>query len=158
MDKKKSLIIIILALILALAVALMIQPKRTTTPLPLKEDQVKNVNFGIHTPNSEEEEKQEEIAEKEGKEDSAKTVINKTISTKQNSNKTVIKSTLATPTFERLEVKEEINKVEEAGVSFDDPGIINDNGVIVVTRDFKLKSPRKYSFKDFGVLAEPPVR
>ena len=50
------------------------------------------------------------------------------------------------------------NKVEEAGVSFDDPGIINDNGVIVVTRDFKLKSPRKYSFKDFGVLAEPPVR
>ena len=63
MDKKKSLIIIILALILALVVALMIQPKRTTTPLPLKEDQVKNVNFGIQTPNSEEEEKEEEKEE-----------------------------------------------------------------------------------------------
>lgn len=62
------------------------------------------------------------------------------------------------PTFTKLELREEQEQIEKVGITFDDPGIHNDNGTIVVTRDFKIKSPRKYSFKDFGVLAEPPIR
>ena len=155
MDKKKSILIIILALIMALVVALMIQPKRTT-PLELKDNQKEGTIFESSTSVNEEDIKEEPETVNEEK------IIEEKASANKQENKNTTKATsttnLDTPTFERLEVKEEINKVEEAGVSFDDPGIINDNGVIVVTRDFKLKSPRKYSFKDFGVLAEPPVR
>lgn len=156
MDKKKSILIIILALIMALVVALMIQTKHTT-PLEIKDSQKEKTIFDSSTSVNEEDIKKE-IFKTVNEE---KKVEEKASANKQE-NKSTAKATfttnLDTPTFERLEVKEEINKVEEAGVSFDDPGIINDNGVIVVTRDFKLKSPRKYSFKDFGVLAEPPVR
>ena len=51
--------------------------------------------------------------------------------------------------------KEEANTVQVGGVveEVEDYGVrTNEDGLVEVTREFKMKSPRKYSFVDFGFL------
>lgn len=152
MDKKKAVLVIILALLLAFVVATLMKPKQIET-IPALNPNEERV---IETEGSVVDENLEVVENENVKENTEETFIKKEVV--KSVDKTLSKTQNQTPVFERLQVKEETTKIEEAGVSFEDPGIINENGVIVVTRDFKLKSPRKYSFKDFGVLAEPPVR
>jgi hypothetical protein len=152
MDKKKAVLVIILALLLAFTVAMLIKPKqiKTIPALNQKEELITETEAPVV-----------ENSEVLKNEDNSNIKIETTITEKPITkfiDKTTVEPQEQTPFFEKLQVQEETTKVEEAGVSFDDPGIINENGVIVVTRDFKIKSPRKYSFKDFGVLAEPPIR
>ena len=150
MDKKKVLIIIF-AIILAIIVAIFINSKRPVVApenmMDISEDVVQE---SVVVESSEELE--EESAEP-SKEESFK---KKNEITKTSNKPSAIGE--ETPVLKKIEVKEVSEQVEEAGVIFEDPGIINENGTIVVTREFKIKSPRKYSFKDFGVLAEPPIK
>ena len=152
MDKKKAVLVIILALLLAFAVAILIKPKHMETIPTLNQEQEQVIEMNV----SGIEENIEVVEDKNVKEKPEETTIKKVIV--KPIDKTVSKAQNQAPVFERLQVKEEASKVEEASVSFEDPGIIDKHGTIIVTRDFKIKSPRKYSFKDFGVLAEPPVR
>lgn len=155
MNNKKKILVILLALLLALAVSLIMHPKQIKKEKSLENNQIEETIIDISSESlnknevieENQETPQEEISINESKLTDKK-IINKINDSKKEE----------APIFKKLEVKEETAKIEEAGISFEDPGIINDNGVIVVTRDFKLKSPRKYSFKDFGVLAEPPVK
>lgn len=152
MDKKKSFCVIIISAVLAFAVALLLKPKQENIPDLIENNAPAKIEEKVT--NTEISDTAQELEEPKFTENSAREVQkNKNTSIEQ----TVDKKEEA-PIFKKLQFEEDVTKVEEASVSFDDPGIINDNGVIVVTRDFKIKSPKKYSFKDFGVLAEPPVR
>lgn len=160
MNNKKKFLVILLALLLALAVSLIMHPKQTKKEKSLENNQTEETIIDISSESLNKNEEIEEIKENSQEENSTteNKITNKKIINKINESKKVDSKKEEAPIFKKLEVKEETAKIEETGISFEDPGIINDNGVIVVTRDFKLKSPRKYSFKDFGVLAEPPVR
>ena len=157
MDRKKALFVIIVSAILAFAVAFVLKPKQLNTMTtssvinpPVTSEEI----FENSTEKLSEQAIEPVTSQKENKALTSASVSKD----KEKITITDLKKEDQTPFFEKLQVQEEVTKVEEAGVSFDDPGIINENGVIVVTRDFKIKSPRKYSFKSFGVLAEPPVR
>ena len=160
MNNKKKILVILLALLLALAVSLIMHPKQIKKEKSLENNQIEETIIDISSESLNKNEEIEEIQETSQEDISINEnkLTNKKIINKINDSKKVDSKKEEAPIFEKLEVKEETAKIEEAGISFEDPGIINDNGVIVVTRDFKLKSPRKYSFKDFGVLAEPPVK
>lgn len=151
MDKKKAVLVIILALLLAFTVAMLTKPKqiKTIPALNQKEELITETEAPVV-------ENSEVLKNEDNSNIKIETTTEKPIT--KFIDKTTVELQEQTPFFEKLQVQEETTKVEEAGVSFNDPGIINENGVIVVTRDFKIKSPRKYSFKDFGVLAEPPIR
>ena len=160
MNNKKKILVILLALLLALAVSLIMHPKQIKKEKSIENNQIEETIIDISSESLNKNEVIEEIQETSQEEISINEskLTDKKIIDKINESKKVDSKKEEAPIFKKLEVKEETAKIEEAGISFEDPGIINDNGVIVVTRDFKLKSPRKYSFKDFGVLAEPPVR
>ena len=154
MDNKKAFLIIFLATALALVITLLIKPKEEKTILNNEQPAIENLESeknidseAFESNNNSENESQQEDVKIE--------VKPKELTNPQTK---ISKEKDSMPIFEKLEVKEEYSKVEEAGVYFEDPGILNENGTIVVTRDFKVKSPRKYSFKDFGVLAAPPIR
>ena len=57
-------------------------------------------------------------------------------------------TTKETPIFDNIVVKEGavVEEVEK------DYGIKKEGNTIVITREFNYKSPKKYSFKDFGIL------
>lgn len=162
MNNKKKILVILLALLLALAVSLIMHPKQIKKEKSIENNQIEEtiIDISSESLNKNEviEEIQETSQEKVSITEAKSKLTDKKIINKTNDTNKVDSKKEEAPIFEKLEVKEETAKIEEAGISFEDPGIINDNGVIVVTRDFKLKSPRKYSFKDFGVLAEPPVK
>ena len=160
MNNKKKILVILLALLLALAVSLIMHPKQIKKEKSIENNQIEETIIDISSESLNKNEVIEEIQETSQEEISINEskLTDKKIIDKINESKKVDSKKEEAPIFKKLEVKEETAKIEEAGISFEDPGIINDNGVIVVTRDFKLKSPRKYSFKDFGVLAEPPVK
>ncbi len=151
MDKKKALLIVLLAALLAFVIAYLIKPREEKELPEIKQSTIEQVETS-----SIEETPQEDESTELLKETNKSPVLTEVKEVKKSN--VVSKSEKVQPVFDKLEVKEEISKIEEASVYFEDPGIINENGTIVVTRDFKIKSPRKYSFKDFGVLATPPVK
>ena len=157
MDKKKIFVVILLGAILALISALtFIKPKQSKVF-----DNNESTTVVEEIVNSENMESKAQNFDSQLDNDIVETA------TQEKAKDTNIKSPVLnaekkfeqeTPIFEDLKVEEDVTKIEEAGVSFIDPGVIDENGIIVVTRDFKIKSPKKYSFKDFGVLAAPPVK
>lgn len=157
MNNKKVLIIAIAALLAIFVAFFIAQKKSSYNQLEDKPEIVTSEDVNLDKSSldestletNKEAEKPEILSNITAKEKKDISYNTKQITTQKESN---------LPTFTKLELREEQKQIEKVGITFDDPGIHNDNGTIVVTRDFKIKSPRKYSFKDFGVLAEPPIR
>ena len=137
----KRLIIFIIALILALVCALFISKKDSEVAEKLLPDEVKEEAVV----NNEVEEKFEENSIQ----NEVLTKIEKVFNQKEENQKVDLSSQ------EKENVYSEENIVHEVGVieEVEDFGIRKDsNGLVEITREFKLKSPTKYSFVDFGVL------
>ena len=141
---KKTIITIVLATLLALVAAFIILNKNTTAVQNenntnqqeeiIVEDETSSETEKIENKNSEEEE--EEIKKDEK-------ALRPTASTKPV--KSIIKEAPS----------EDKTIVQEASITKDaepDYGIRKIGETIEVTREFKVKSPTKYSFKDFGIL------
>lgn len=137
----KSILTIIIATLLALLCAFLII-KRDDAEAPVIDNDL-NVQEEVAVPT---EEQKEEIIE----ETEEKKVVNET---KPVAKAPVVKPAVDVkkeqPVFERITVQEGgvVEEVEE------DHGIRrNADGTYEITREFKMKSPTKYSFVDFGFL------
>ena len=137
----KTFITIIIAIILALICVSIIYKKEEITPIIDTKSQTAQEKSVVS---------EAEINTQETKSEKVLTNIEKAFIEKENkinnvSSETHIKTDSAT----------DENYIHEAGVieEVEDFGIKKDNnGLIEVTKEFKLKSPTKYSFVDFGFL------
>ena len=150
MDKKKMFLVIIFAVILAFVVAFLFKPAEKLKDI----EQVESVQV---EENIESDVLEDKFDKKElnDKDEETKPVASNIVS---ESSKKLVKE--QSTNIEKTLVKndEETVNVQEAGVMFEDAGVMSENGAVVVTREFKLKSPTKYTFEGFGILSKPPVR
>ena len=144
MDKKKVLLVLILSAVLAFIFAIQIMPKTDKSAKSISED-IFTQETKVPVQNTKEtpqetvlSEPQEQVVQK----DTSGLIVND-------------KSVEKVQVPENLQVENNLVKVEEAAVLFEDSGVINDNGAIVVTRPFKVQSPSKYSFVGYGVQKAP---
>lgn len=138
---KKTIITIIIATILALVSAFLILNKNTT------EKSVENVSTQQEETSTTKEDIviDEEMFVKEVEQTEKTTETEK----KSKPTKNMVKSqTSQTPVFDQIVVQEG-SVVEEAEPDY---GIRKVGDTVEITREFKVKSPVKYSFKDFGIL------
>ena len=146
MNNKKVFLVVFIATILALLIALQFLPKRNNSNLDTTKESVSIENVAEE---KQHEKKETPPVEEISQNEQAQLSESKVVKTETNN---TIKENV--PVFEKLQVKESM-KVERAEISFEDPGIINDNGTIVVTRAFRVKSPDKYCFEGFGIQKAP---
>jgi hypothetical protein len=145
MNKKLLIVFIAALLAFVLSYALWIKKAPETTNENDSQGTIQEVVL-------EEKESVEEVTEIQKAEDdvvkSENEIIRNTESIRKivSTSKTEEKDNL--PEIERITVKEAgvVEEVQEYGVMKDA------NGNIIVTRDFKIKSPSKYSYKDYGFL------
>ena len=138
---KKTIITIIIATILALVSAFLILNKNTT------EKSVENVS----TQQEETSTTKEDIAIDEEmfvKEVEQTEKASETEKVSKPAKNVVKPQTSQTPVFDQIVVQEG-SVVEEAEPDY---GIRKVGDTVEITREFKVKSPVKYSFKDFGIL------
>ena len=145
---KKTIITIIIATIFALIATFVIFKKNTTTTteninVPQQQEEV------VNTEETNDENAQSEIVAEENIEENKteKTPVVKSV-TKPAQDTTIKNNADETPVFYQIVVQEGsvVEEVEE------DYGIKKVGNTIEVTREFKVKSPTNYSFKDFGIL------
>ena len=146
MSNKKTILVILLAAILALlAVLFVFNPTKTTVK---KEDVIEEV-IEPTAPAIIEEEKIEESTA--GEEEEIKPEI------KPVAKPAPVKT--STPVIKQIQVEEakEVVKEEPQNEIQVDAGIIKEYGSndIVIIREFKSKSPTKYSFEGYGVQKAP---
>ena len=144
MDKKITITVII-AIFLALISAFLISRKTTTVTNPKKN--IESTQEVFVEENSLKENTVEET--EEVKSDENFVSPNKSV---KSANYPVIKPMekpikIEEPTFDNVVIQEG-SVVEEV----EDYGVKKVGDTVEVTREFKLKSPTKYSFKDFGFL------
>ena len=137
----KSILTILIATLLALLCAFLIMKKNDIKTIEKEDINIQN-EITI-SDEQQSEETTEQVVEKDSIIDT----------------KPVFKAQETKPTIEIKEEKKEtiIEKttIQEGGVveEVEDHGIRrNDDGTYEITREFKMKSPRKYSFVDFGFL------
>ena len=138
---KRTIITIIIATILALIFALLFLNKNETETVENKTVIPEEVVVQEETVD---EQKTEDLEEKNIEEKPVQQVV-KTYS-KPSAQKTVKNE--ETPVFDQIVVQEG-SVVEEAEPDY---GIRKVGDTVEITREFKVKSPVKYSFKDFGIL------
>lgn len=141
MNKNQIFFVILISAILAFVVAFLFRPKQELPTLKNEQQEEITINEEILPAES-------DITELKVQNNTKELEIKKEY--KSSSSKQI-------KTIEKNVVPEDMNsqnntKIEEAGISFEDTGIIEENGTIIITRDFKIKSPTKYSFRDYGVL------
>ena len=145
MSNKKTILVILLAAILAfLAVLFVFNPTKTSVK---KEDVIEEVIEPTAPAIVEEEKIEESTAEEEEIKPEIKPVAKPT----------PVK--VSTPVIKQIQVEEakEAIKEETSKEIQVDAGIIKESGSndIVITREFKSKSPTKYSFEGYGVQKAP---
>lgn len=149
MDKKMLLTILIAAL-LALLTTFIIIKKSEYSSLPEVQKQVQEETILSEEKNvsGNEEPVKEEANEEDNKEAD---VLNKKAIQSQNVQKKteVSKEVKVQKQLEERVVVQEGSVVEEVEKDY---GVKKVGDTIEVTREFKFKSPTKYSFKDFGIL------
>ena len=143
MSNKKTILVILLAAILALlAVLFIFNPTKTTVK---KEDVIEEV-IEPTAPAIVEEKIEESTAEEEIKPEIKPVAKPAPVKT-------------STPVIKQIQVEEakEVVKEEPQNEIQVDAGIIKESGSndIVITREFKSKSPTKYSFEGYGVQKAP---
>lgn len=137
---KKTIITIIIATILALISAFLILNKNTT------KKSVENVSTQQEEASIAKEDipNDEEIFEEAEQKEETSATEKVSMPTKN-----IVKpQTNQTPVFDQIVVQEG-SVVEEAEPDY---GIRKIGDTIEITREFKVKSPVKYSFKDFGII------
>lgn len=144
MSNKKTILVILLAAILALlAVLFVFNPTKTTVK---KEDVIEEVIEPTAPAIVEEEKIEESTAEEEIKPEIKPVAKPAPVKT-------------STPVIKQIQVEEakEVVKEEPQNEIQVDAGIIKESGSndIVITREFKSKSPTKYSFEGYGVQKAP---
>ena len=137
---KKTIITIIIATILALVSAYLILNKNTTDKL-LENVSTPQEEVSI----TEEPTIDKEIATKEFEQTKETSEAEKALKQTKNA---VKPETSQTPVFDKVVVQQG-SVVEEAEPDY---GIKKVGDCVEITREFKVKSPVKYSFKDFGIL------
>lgn len=144
MDRKKFVLVIAIATIFALITAIYLKniPNNTSEEL-IKEESIEEIlPQETETPEQTEEQNPSTQLDKPEQADVVKTTP-----------KVIEKTTQEVSSYKKLELKEVYTHQEESNPqAVVDPGIINDNGTIVVTKEFKIKTPSKYTFEGFGSL------
>ena len=141
MDNKKTILIIIIAVILAFLTASIVS-KNSNKPIKLEENVKEASQQELPVIN------EEKKVEAPNIEESANTTRsdNKIVTPQKNT--TPIQNEMTKkeePNITPLQVKLEVGKIEETKVLED--VYKEGNSTVVVTREFKFKSPAKYSFK-----------
>lgn len=137
---KKTIITIIIATILALISAFLILNKNTT------QKSIENVSTQQEEASIAKEDipNDEEISEEAEQKEETSATEKVSMPTKN-----IVKpQTNQTPVFDQIVVQEG-SVVEEAEPDY---GIRKIGDTVEITREFKVKSPVKYSFKDFGII------
>ena len=143
----KTIITIVLAAILALISAFLILNKITSEKVleEVNTSQPKRVVAEEVLNENEENAELEDIKQEEVKKNEATvTSLNKTA-----------KKTANVPSIDDKVVVQEGSVVEEVEQDY---GIRKVGDTVEVTREFRIKSPIKYSFKDFGILDNVEVK
>ena len=143
----KTIITIVLAAILALISAFLILNKITSEKVleEVNTSQPKRVVAEEVLNENEENAELEDIKQEEVKKNEATvTSLNKTA-----------KKTANVPSIDDKVVVQEGSVVEEVEQDY---GIRKVGDTVEVTREFRIKSPIKYSFKDFGILYNVEVK
>ena len=148
---KKTLITIILAAILALVSAFVLLKRNNTEvtkPAQIPIETKVEKDFVSEEKTTLEEDIQKDTLEQTSEKASSviKLFDKKQIQT--NSTQNLVEEVIEQPIFDNIVVQEGsvIKEVEE------DYGIKKDGDIIEVTREFRLKTPVKYTFKGFGFL------
>lgn len=145
MNNKKAFLVIMLAAILAFfAVQLVINKSTKPTKIETVSDTIQQEESIIESP----------FNKNNNTDIEATTPLEKTtIKTEEKENNKIsnIEKNIKAPVITPLRVEEATIVVEEEQKI---PDIYSDENGIVITRAFKVKSPTKYSFRDFGILDE----
>lgn len=140
MDKRKIFLVIFLAALLAFLTVVFVFKRDVKSELPNLNEQEEAV--------LQDEEEVDSVELQQQQEDVVKTespvVKEKVVATQA-------------PVIKHLKVEEVVEEISQAEEKTEDAGVIkdSDSNAIVVTREFKYKSPAKYSFVGFGEQKAP---
>lgn len=147
MNRKNIILVIILASIFALITALLLKnaPQKTPTTTLFEDSSI-------------EEPLQQEVEQVQDKTEEQSLISEEKEDTKTPPAFTEPKVQNLS-TYKKLELKEVYTHQEENTTEPTvDFGVMDDNGTIVVTKEFKMKSPTKYYFEGFGTLQKAPTK